>query len=299
MSADLVVLAGRILLGGVFVVAGLRHLMIVPVLTVAVAARGVPFPRAVVLAGTGFQIAAGLSFMHGFFIAWTALALILFTIVASVMLVNFWDKQGEERNCAYQRLPDEHRIDRRLDDRGSSRTAALNPDPERIADLEAGIESGRELVAGFVADQRQARESLRRQAGSASARPPTASAASATTLREADHAVGAIEHAARHDPKPRRPVNMAKFGSSNGTAPCPRSRAASRCPTTHPPAGISLRIHDASNSTSKPRRDEVERVEAVLHRPAAGQVRLPQDVDRAALLGDVRPHRAPASPTLG
>ena len=97
MSADLIVLAGRILLGGVFVVAGLRHLMIVPVLSAAVAARGVPFPRAVVLAGTGFQIAAGLSLMHGFFIAWTALALILFTIVASVMLVNFWDKEGEER----------------------------------------------------------------------------------------------------------------------------------------------------------------------------------------------------------
>ena len=35
--------------------------------------------------------------MYGFFIAWTALALILFTVVASVMLVNFWDKQGEER----------------------------------------------------------------------------------------------------------------------------------------------------------------------------------------------------------
>ena len=87
MSADLIVLAGRILLGGVFVVAGLRHLMIVPV----------PFPRAVMLAGTGFQIVAGLSLMHGFFIAWAALGLILFTIVASVLLVNFWDKQGEER----------------------------------------------------------------------------------------------------------------------------------------------------------------------------------------------------------
>jgi putative oxidoreductase len=97
MTADHIFLAGRILLGGMFVVAGFRHLMIVPVLTAAVAARGVPFPRAVVLAGTGFQIAAGLSFVDGFFIAWTALALILFTIVASVMLVNFWDKQGEER----------------------------------------------------------------------------------------------------------------------------------------------------------------------------------------------------------
>jgi putative oxidoreductase len=44
MSADHIFLAGRILLGGIFVVAGLRHLMIVPVLTPAVAARGVPFP---------------------------------------------------------------------------------------------------------------------------------------------------------------------------------------------------------------------------------------------------------------
>lgn len=97
MSADLIVLAGRILLGGVFVVAGLRHLMIVPVLTLAVAARGVPFPRAVLLAGTGFQIVAGLALMLDFCVAWAALGLILFVIVASVLLVNFWDKQGEER----------------------------------------------------------------------------------------------------------------------------------------------------------------------------------------------------------
>jgi putative oxidoreductase len=97
MSADHIFQLGRILLGGVFVVAGLRNLMIVLVLTAAVAARRVPFARAVALLGTGFQIAAGLSFMHGFFIAWTALALILFTTVASIMLVNFWDKEGEER----------------------------------------------------------------------------------------------------------------------------------------------------------------------------------------------------------
>ena len=97
MSADLIVLAGKILLGGVFVVAGLRHLMIVPVLATAVAARGVPFPRAAVLAGTGFQIVAGLALVLGFFATWASLGLILFTIVASFLLVNFWDKEGEER----------------------------------------------------------------------------------------------------------------------------------------------------------------------------------------------------------
>ena len=97
MSADLIVLAGRILLGGMFVVAGLRHLTIVPVLSAAVAARGVPFPRAVLLAGTAFQIGAGLALVLGVFTSWAALGLILFTIVASVLLVNFWDKEGEER----------------------------------------------------------------------------------------------------------------------------------------------------------------------------------------------------------
>ena len=98
MSADLIVLAGRILLGGVFVIAGLRHLMIVPVLSVAVAARGVPsFPRTVLPAGTAFQIGAGLALVLGVFTSWAALGLILFTIVASILLVNFWDKEGEER----------------------------------------------------------------------------------------------------------------------------------------------------------------------------------------------------------
>ena len=97
MSADHIFLVGRILLGGMFVVAGLRHLMIAPVLTLAVAARGVPFSRAVLLAGTGFQIVAGLALVLGFCIAWAALGLILFTVVASVLLVNFWDKEGEEQ----------------------------------------------------------------------------------------------------------------------------------------------------------------------------------------------------------
>jgi putative oxidoreductase len=97
MSADLIVLVGRMLLGGIFVIAGLRHLMIVPVLTLAVAARGVPFPRATLLAGTGFQIVAGLALALGLCVTWAALSLILFTVVASGLLVNFWDKEGEER----------------------------------------------------------------------------------------------------------------------------------------------------------------------------------------------------------
>jgi hypothetical protein len=120
-------------------IAGLRHLMIVPVLTLAVAARGVPFPRAVLLAGTGFQIVAGLALVLGFCVAWAALGLILFTVVASVLLVNFRDKEGEERIAL--------RSHRRPDACRSSWASAMNPDPEWIPDLEAGVERRRELAA--------------------------------------------------------------------------------------------------------------------------------------------------------
>jgi len=146
MSADHIFLVGRILLGGMFVVAGLRHLMIVPVLTVAVAARGVPFPRAVLLAGTGFQIVAGLALVLGLFVASAALALILFTVVASVLLVNFWDKEGEERIALTNAFQTNIGLIGGPDARRSSWASTLNPDPERIADLEAGVERRRELA---------------------------------------------------------------------------------------------------------------------------------------------------------
>ena len=35
----------------------------------------------------------------GVFPTWASIGLILFTIVASFLLVNFWDKEGEERTA--------------------------------------------------------------------------------------------------------------------------------------------------------------------------------------------------------
>ena len=100
MTAELasgLVVIGRILLGGIFVVAGLRHLLILPVLTTALEQRGVSAPRAMLLAGTAFQIVAGAALVLGLFVTLASLGLIVFTVVASFLLVNFWDKQGEER----------------------------------------------------------------------------------------------------------------------------------------------------------------------------------------------------------
>ena len=88
---------GRLLLGGLFVVAGVRHFFILAPVTQAIAARGVPAARFVLLSGTVFEIAAGLAMIFGFRTAWAALGLIVFTIAASVLLLNFWNMEEPAR----------------------------------------------------------------------------------------------------------------------------------------------------------------------------------------------------------
>ena len=91
---------GRLLLGGLFVFGGIHHLFKIPALTQALAGRGIPAAKLVLLAGTALQTLAGLALIFGIYPLWAALALIVFTIVASVMLVNFWDMQGPARDGA-------------------------------------------------------------------------------------------------------------------------------------------------------------------------------------------------------
>lgn len=92
--------AGRLLLGGLFVVGGIQHFFALSGLTQAMAARGIPAAKLVLLAGSIFQIVAGLALIAGIYTFWAALGLVAFTIVASAMLVNFWDMQGPARDNA-------------------------------------------------------------------------------------------------------------------------------------------------------------------------------------------------------
>ena len=91
---------GRLLLGGLFVFGGVHHLFHISALTQAVAARGVPAPKFVLLAGTALQTIAGLALILGVYPFWAALSLVLFTLAASVLLVNFWDMQDAAREGA-------------------------------------------------------------------------------------------------------------------------------------------------------------------------------------------------------
>jgi putative oxidoreductase len=99
-TQELLLVMGRLLLGGVFVFAGVRHLFIIPMVSQAIAQRGVPAPRLVLVAGTAFQIAAGLLLVLGILVPMAALALVVFIIVASVMLLNFWSMEGAAREGA-------------------------------------------------------------------------------------------------------------------------------------------------------------------------------------------------------
>ncbi len=90
-------LVGRILLGAPYLVGGIRHFFILPVLTNMIAARGVPAPRLVLVVGSTLQIVAGAALMLGVYPVWAVIALIVFTLSASTMLLNFWSLEGAER----------------------------------------------------------------------------------------------------------------------------------------------------------------------------------------------------------
>ncbi|WP_413991064.1 DoxX family protein [Labrys okinawensis] len=97
----LVLTAGRILLGGLFVFGGLRHLALFHPVSEAMRARRVPFAPLVLLGGTIFQILAGLLLMAGWLVALSGLGLALFTLLASLMMHNFWSLEGDARTAAF------------------------------------------------------------------------------------------------------------------------------------------------------------------------------------------------------
>lgn len=72
-------------------------MFLIPKVTQAIAARGVPFPRLVLLAGSSFEFACGVLLIAGLWGPAAAFGLIVFTIAASIMLLNFWDMEGDAR----------------------------------------------------------------------------------------------------------------------------------------------------------------------------------------------------------
>ena len=98
MGIDIALLAvGRFLIGGAFVVAGLRNIQARAFVSGLMAARGVPQASAVLWLGIVAQVAAGAALIAGFQPVAAAAILCLFLLAATPMFHNFWDYQGPER----------------------------------------------------------------------------------------------------------------------------------------------------------------------------------------------------------
>lgn len=88
---------GFILLGGVFVWAGAEHFWNFRTVTGYLTDKGFPAAALLLALGSIVEIVAGLCLAIGVMRPYAAVALILFTIAASLMVLNFWRYTGAER----------------------------------------------------------------------------------------------------------------------------------------------------------------------------------------------------------
>lgn len=90
---------GRVLLGGAFVVFGVRNLKSIERLSGVLAKKNIPQPRLWILIGIGIQLAGGLAVASGiqFIAALGAAALIAFLYLAVYWFHDFWRYPEAER----------------------------------------------------------------------------------------------------------------------------------------------------------------------------------------------------------
>ena len=96
-TAMLIDQLGRLLLGSLFVYSGFFHFSALEPVSQMMRERGVPQPRTLLILGSVYEIVLGALLIVGYFRAPAALGLALFTLTASVMMVDFWNKSDAER----------------------------------------------------------------------------------------------------------------------------------------------------------------------------------------------------------
>lgn len=83
-------LAGRILYGGFFALAGFDHFRHVALMAPYAASKGIPAPRLAVLGSGSLIILAGLSIMFGYRPTWAVVLLTVFLLPVTILMHNFW-----------------------------------------------------------------------------------------------------------------------------------------------------------------------------------------------------------------
>ena len=96
MSATLIIIA-RLLLGGAFIVFGIRNIKNIPRLAGVIAERGVPMPKVAAWIGVILQLLAGVLTFYGPFGVIGGICGIVFVYVAVYLFHQFWSFEGAER----------------------------------------------------------------------------------------------------------------------------------------------------------------------------------------------------------
>ena len=97
MDIGILTVVGRVLIGGAFLVSGIRLLRHRLMVSGLLAAKRVPYPGVVAAAGGVFEIVMGLSAISGIGFPAVAVALAVFIAAATVMAHDFWNADGMQR----------------------------------------------------------------------------------------------------------------------------------------------------------------------------------------------------------
>ena len=99
---EILLLLGRVVFGGFFVMSGINHFTNVKMMAGFSASKGIPAaPVAVVLTGV-MLVAGGLSVILGFLPILGLLLLILFLLPTSILMHNFWTVQDPQMRASEQ-----------------------------------------------------------------------------------------------------------------------------------------------------------------------------------------------------
>ena len=85
MDLGVLALVGRALIGGAFLVSGIRLLRYMPMVSGLLAAKRVPYPGFIAAAGGVFEFVMGLAAISGIWFPAVAIALAVFIAAAAVM----------------------------------------------------------------------------------------------------------------------------------------------------------------------------------------------------------------------
>lgn len=101
-TSDALALVGRVLLALLFVLTGVSKIIAFPMIVDRIVAGGLPFAPAGAAAAATLEIVCGMSLIFGFRIRVSAIALAVFSVVATYLFHAFWS------------LPPEVSVERRM-----------------------------------------------------------------------------------------------------------------------------------------------------------------------------------------